>query len=128
MSTTRKDPVCGMKVEESTAAGQSEYAGQFYYFCSHSCLEDFNANPKQFTAKTDQAPGKLSKTQSFPALAAVGVLFLLFGGWSMNNSMINGGMIEQGWNHGFSWMWIPTLITLGLAMLLGWMIVGQKKF
>jgi hypothetical protein len=25
-----------------------------------------------------------------------------------------------------SWMWIPTLLTLGLGVLLGWVIFGKK--
>lgn len=40
------DPICGMTVEPATAAGQAEYQGQIYYFCSPSCLERFQANPE----------------------------------------------------------------------------------
>lgn len=29
---THKDPICGMDVEESEAAGQSEHEGTTYYF------------------------------------------------------------------------------------------------
>ena len=47
-TTTHKDPVCGMQIEEADAAGQSDYNGQTYYFCSTSCKEKFDANPSQF--------------------------------------------------------------------------------
>lgn len=57
------------------------------------------------------------------AFVAVVVLFLVFGG----GTMMNGGMMGQGWTGGFSWMWIPTLLMLGFGILLGWLIFGQKK-
>ena len=43
-----KDPVCGMTVAPSRAAGQFDYLGQTYYFCSKGCLERFRASPEQF--------------------------------------------------------------------------------
>jgi len=42
-----KDPVCGMQVDEKTAA-KSEYDGQTYYFCSNSCKSDFDSNPARY--------------------------------------------------------------------------------
>ena len=42
------DPVCKMKVEESKAAGKSEYNGQTYYFCAQSCKIKFDRNPEQY--------------------------------------------------------------------------------
>jgi Cu+-exporting ATPase len=41
-----KDPVCGMEIEESSAAGTSEYEGKTYYFCSARCQTTFDADPK----------------------------------------------------------------------------------
>jgi hypothetical protein len=78
-----------------------------------------------------------SKTPLIIAFVCVVVLFLLFGGGMMTGSMLGGGMMGQGgiggyrmghgWiNGGFSWMWIPTLLTLGLGVALGWMIFGKK--
>jgi Cu+-exporting ATPase len=32
-----KDVVCGMQVDPKKAAGQSEYEGKAYYFCSLGC-------------------------------------------------------------------------------------------
>jgi P-type Cu+ transporter len=42
------DPICGMQVEASTAAGKYEYKGQTYFFCSHHCLEKFKEDPEKF--------------------------------------------------------------------------------
>ncbi len=49
MATVR-DPVCGMDIDPSTAAGSEEYEGQTYYFCSASCLERFRAEPRKFVS------------------------------------------------------------------------------
>jgi YHS domain-containing protein len=43
-----KDVVCGMQVDPKNAAGQSEYQGKTYYFCSPGCKRKFDANPAQF--------------------------------------------------------------------------------
>lgn len=77
------------------------------------------------------------KTPLIIGLVVVVVLFLFFGGGAMTGSMIGGGMMGQGgiggyqmghgWiSGGFSWMWIPTLLTLGDGILLGWMIVAKR--
>jgi hypothetical protein len=65
------------------------------------------------------------------AFAAVVVLFLLFGGGMatgtmMSGGMMGGGMMGGGMMGGISWMWLPTLLTLGLGVLLGWVIWGKK--
>ncbi|HEV2041704.1 MAG TPA: YHS domain-containing protein, partial [Casimicrobiaceae bacterium] len=39
------DPVCGMQVDERTAAGSSVFEGRNYYFCSAGCKKKFDANP-----------------------------------------------------------------------------------
>jgi YHS domain-containing protein len=43
-----KDPVCGMMIDEKTAAGKSEYQGTTYYFCAPICKTRFDQNPKQY--------------------------------------------------------------------------------
>jgi YHS domain-containing protein len=42
------DPVCKMQVEESKAAGTSEYNGKTYYFCAPGCKRKFDANPQEY--------------------------------------------------------------------------------
>jgi YHS domain-containing protein len=43
-----KDPVCGMMVDEKTAAGKSEYQGKTYYFCAQTCKTKFDSNPGSY--------------------------------------------------------------------------------
>lgn len=47
-----KDPVCGMDVDEKTAAGTSQYQGQTYYFCSPGCKREFDRNPQKYASLT----------------------------------------------------------------------------
>jgi YHS domain-containing protein len=42
------DPVCGMEVDEASAAGQSEYQGTTYYFCSPGCKRAFDKEPEKY--------------------------------------------------------------------------------
>ncbi|RJQ49296.1 MAG: heavy metal translocating P-type ATPase [Gammaproteobacteria bacterium] len=42
------DPVCGMTVDEKTAAGRFVYQNQSYHFCSTHCLREFQAAPEKF--------------------------------------------------------------------------------
>jgi Cu+-exporting ATPase len=46
-----KDPVCGMTVDPSKAAGSTEHAGKRYHFCSKHCLARFEADPAKFVEK-----------------------------------------------------------------------------
>lgn len=43
-----KDPVCGMSVDPKSAAGQAQYQGKTYFFCSAGCKAKFDANPRQY--------------------------------------------------------------------------------
>jgi len=46
-----KDPVCGMMIAEEDAVATSEYQGQTYYFCAHSCKTRFDANPERYVGR-----------------------------------------------------------------------------
>ena len=46
-----KDPVCGMMIDEQTAAGKSDYQGQTYYFCAPVCKARFDQNPEKYQNK-----------------------------------------------------------------------------
>jgi YHS domain-containing protein len=39
------DLVCGMSVDPKRAAGQSEFRGKTYYFCSKGCKQAFDKEP-----------------------------------------------------------------------------------
>ncbi|MGQ0525890.1 MAG: heavy metal translocating P-type ATPase [Betaproteobacteria bacterium] len=53
------DPVCGMKVDPSAAAGTLEHGGTKHYFCSRHCLEQFKAAPEKYLSKST-APAALA--------------------------------------------------------------------
>jgi Cu+-exporting ATPase len=60
------DPVCGMQIDEKSAAGSAVYEGQRYYFCSGKCQSEFQANPAAFVKPrsampTPMAPAKPGK-------------------------------------------------------------------
>jgi YHS domain-containing protein len=40
------DPVCGMELEEVSAAGEVDYEGTRYYFCSDTCRGEFLRAPE----------------------------------------------------------------------------------
>ena len=52
----RKDLVCDMHVDEHSAAAVSHYGGVTYYFCSPSCKEQFDEQPKRYIRKRDTPP------------------------------------------------------------------------
>lgn len=54
MAQTFKDPICGMDVTPESAAGQSEYNGQTYYFCSLGCKKSFDKEPEKYLGKADE--------------------------------------------------------------------------
>jgi Cu+-exporting ATPase len=49
-----EDPICRMQVEESRAAGEAEYEGRRYYFCSGGCREKFVEDPGRYAARDDR--------------------------------------------------------------------------
>ena len=55
-TTTVKDPVCGMNIDMTSAAGQSQYKGQTSYFCGSKCKEKFDLNPEQYAGKSVGTP------------------------------------------------------------------------
>jgi len=42
------DPVCGMTVDPAKAAGQLDYKGKTYHFCSKHCVQAFSADPEKY--------------------------------------------------------------------------------
>ena len=68
-----------------------------------------------------------NKTALVIAFVIVAIMLLLFGGGTMTGATLSGGMMGNGAMGGISWMWIPTLLMVGLGALLVWVIFGQKK-
>jgi hypothetical protein len=67
-----------------------------------------------------------NRTALVSAFVVVVVLFLLFGGGAMTGATMSGGMMGGGMMGGINWMWIPTLLTLSIGVLLGWALFGKK--
>ncbi len=44
------DPVCGMTVTPSGAAGSHEHKGTTYYFCGPGCMHSFKKDPEKYLA------------------------------------------------------------------------------
>ena len=43
-----KDPVCGMLIDSNSAAGQSVFKNDTYYFCCEQCKRQFETNPDKY--------------------------------------------------------------------------------
>jgi Cu+-exporting ATPase len=54
--TTVIDPVCGMNVSPGEAAGERQYQGEIYYFCSLNCAAKFQDNPKLYLKPKETTP------------------------------------------------------------------------
>lgn len=51
----RKDPVCGMKIDEKQTKHKVRYKGKTYYFCTPRCKNAFNQNPEKYTAALEDS-------------------------------------------------------------------------
>jgi YHS domain-containing protein len=50
------DPVCGTKVDSGSAAAQTTYEGQVYFFCSEECRRRFEHHPKESLKNAERPP------------------------------------------------------------------------
>src|ERR1700736_776130 len=64
------DSVCGMQVDPAKAAGQSQYQGLTYSFCSLGCKKKFDLNPAQYMQSDTELP--LLQPQAVAVLPAAG--------------------------------------------------------
>lgn len=53
-----KDPVCGMEIEKSDNAGEVEYKGVVYYFCSPGCRTKFEEDPEKYIDTDEHSKGQ----------------------------------------------------------------------
>lgn len=51
-----KDPVCGMEVDEKTAAATATYQGKTYSFCAVACKSTFEKNPEKYVGPAAGGP------------------------------------------------------------------------
>src|SRR4030095_14652255 len=43
-----KDPICGMEIDPTAAFATREHMGQTFYFCSQSCVDQFDKDPHRY--------------------------------------------------------------------------------
>ena len=67
-----------------------------------------------------------TRTALVIAFVVVAVLLLLLGGGMATGTMMSGGMMGSGSMGGISWMWLPTLLVLGIGIVLFSVIFGEK--
>jgi Cu+-exporting ATPase len=57
------DPVCKMEVNPASAAAQSEWGGQTFYFCSTECKRKFDAEPERYLDSVDRAHARAHRSE-----------------------------------------------------------------
>ena len=60
-------------------------------------------------------------------LAIALVLILIFGSGTISGSMMSGWMTGQERIGGYTFTWVPTLVAVGVGLLLGWLFFGRKR-
>ncbi len=51
-----QDPVCGMMIDSTKAAGSSTWNGTTYFFCSAECQRKFNSDPDAYASGEKREP------------------------------------------------------------------------
>jgi YHS domain-containing protein len=57
-----KDPVCGMWIQVSDAAGSTTYESQPVYFCSDQCRRDFESDPARYYDRLERRRNRITVT------------------------------------------------------------------
>jgi hypothetical protein len=60
-------------------------------------------------------------------LAVVTVLFLYFGSGAIMDGGMHGRLNENNWIGGHNWKWFPTIVTLLIGVLIGWLLFKKKN-
>jgi len=68
--TLERDPVCGMKVNPSTAKHIHAHAGKNFYFCCAPCVEKFKADPAKYLVAPTRPSGLVTLGAAKPPLTA----------------------------------------------------------
>jgi YHS domain-containing protein len=64
----KRDPVCGMSVDDAAAKHGTDYQGEAYFFCGSFCLDEFRRDPSKYLAPTYR-PSKLRLFAKFVRIA-----------------------------------------------------------
>jgi Cu+-exporting ATPase len=68
-----RDPVCGMTVDPAHAAATAEHERELYHFCSRSCAEKFQRDPKKYLASQSTQNRRITATANLEANKSAGV-------------------------------------------------------
>jgi Cu+-exporting ATPase len=60
----RRDPVCGMEVDEGSPAATTQYGGKTYFFCAPGCKEEFERNPQMYVNGQTAPPARQETPQT----------------------------------------------------------------
>ena len=58
------DPVCGMEIESQSAFATRQHMGRTFYFCSQSCLNQFDADPHRYASAVPSATTGIAEDAS----------------------------------------------------------------
>jgi hypothetical protein len=61
------------------------------------------------------------------AFIIVTVVFLLFCGGLIALTLMNSEMNKAGVMYNINWMWIPTMVTFLISVLLGWALFSRRN-
>ncbi len=68
-----KDPVCGMSIEATTAAGgRVVHGSEEVYFCSDACRREFEAEPDRFVPERHEPPYTVKEGITSPKFGSAG--------------------------------------------------------
>src|SRR5208282_1299650 len=70
-TTLVQDPVCGMKVDSSTAKHRNEHNGKSYYFCCGHCAEKFKTDPEKYLSQAVRPASSSLVTLGAPTVRSV---------------------------------------------------------
>ena len=121
-SETSIDPVCGMTVVHSRAAGHVDYEGHRYYFCGLGCVKKFQADPARFVSPAPkvEAPGAAGAEYTcpmHPEVVQIGPGSCPICGMALEPRIVS---IDDGPNHELidmtRRMWISAALTMPLVV------------
>ena len=77
------DPVCGMTVDETSAACAHVHEGETCYFCSPHCRAKFETDPAGYLKRTETLPPLKHTNHILSSLLIIAGLILLSASWKV---------------------------------------------
>lgn len=67
-----KDPICGMEIDSETAHATREHQGQTFYFCSQTCVDQFDVGPHKYVEEETTATVVVGSDKPLAGLVTTG--------------------------------------------------------